>query len=90
MTIYLIYYTRLHVTNAAIHIGSPHISSNSVTVSLQAPDGDYEITIATAKLKRVNQKDLFVTACWLWDIGTAKKLTRLEESIAAELDGVQK
>lgn len=36
-----------------------------VTVSLQGPDGDCEITAATAKLKCVNQKDLFVPAFWL-------------------------
>lgn len=60
-----------------------------VTVSLQGTDGDYEITAATAKLKCVNQKDLFVPGFWLWDIRTAKKLTRLEKSIAAELDRAQ-
>lgn len=60
-----------------------------VTVSLQGPDGDCEITAATAKLKCVNQKDLFVPAFWLWDMRTAKKLTRLETSIAAELARTQ-
>lgn len=57
-----------------------------VTVSLQGPDGDYEITAATAKLKCVNQKDLFVPAFWLEDMRTAEKLTRLEKSMALELD----
>lgn len=60
----------------------------NVTVSFQGPDGDYEITV-TAKLKCVNQKDLFVPAFWLEDTRTVKKLTRLEKSIAVKLDRIQ-
>lgn len=39
-----------------------------VAVSLQAPDGYYAITNAIALLRCINQKDLFVPTCWLWDI----------------------
>lgn len=44
-----------------------------VAVSLQAPDGDYAINAAFALLKGINQKDLFVPTCWLWDIPKKKK-----------------
>lgn len=67
-----------------------------VAVSLQAPDGNYAITNATALLKCINQKDLFVPTCWLWDISElqkSKKKKSLEDlksqSFSAELDGVQ-
>lgn len=56
-----------------------------VTVSLQGPDGDYEITAATAKLKCVNQKDLFVPAFWLEDARTAKKKKNAPQGSRSQL-----
>lgn len=47
-----------------------------VAVSLQAPDGNYAITNAIALLKCINQKDLFVPTCRLWDISELQKNTK--------------